>query len=166
MKTMIEVVTLLDLRQEAEDEAELAELERMDGLRGELRKVTATELADELAARATFLRSRPMFAAEDLEKAERDLLFVLDRLETRARLLALDERLGNVSAADAKRRLSNLEHLAFAARRDYAKLVEACDDHFPSRPAPQGKEARRRELEEIERFLAQKRAQSTGTDGK
>ena len=158
MANSIEVVVLLQW-EERRAEKELGEDLARHGEAGRSR-LRPSRLAEELAARSRFLRSRPMKGSVGLQRFERELLFELDALETQARLLELDRRSGALSGMAYEVELAELDRLAFAARRRFAGLVEALDECFPSRASAATPAARSRELDAIERCLAEKKARA------
>jgi hypothetical protein len=159
MKNPIEVVVLV----EWQDEQLAQDLAKLLGERQVKSKLGA--VASELRARAAFLRSRPMGGSPGLQRAEREVLAELEALEIQARMLEVERKLGKPSPMYLGE-LKRLDERLFAARRRYEGLLETMDEHWAMRSKPPNPERRAEELEEIERFLAAKKAKLTGTDGK
>jgi hypothetical protein len=111
-------------------------------------------VAAEMKRRSDYLRSRPMRAG--FHQRELTMLSELDVIEARARALELQRHRGSISATQAAGEMEELGLAVFAVRGRYADLLAAMGEPWPSRPK-HDPEARKRELEEIEAFLAKKR---------
>ncbi len=166
MKDAIEVVVLFQWQNQAVAHDVMKLLGQGSGPRA---KSQPAAIASELKARAAYLRSRPMAHDEGLEQLEREILVELDMLEIRARMLEVERQLGKAGPA-YRGDLAQLEDLAFAARRRFVALVDACNEPWPMRAKPQDPNRRAEELAAIERFVQAKRAAegplpATGADG-
>jgi hypothetical protein len=122
-------------------------------------------IAAEVKARAAYLRSRPMASSQGLQRQEAEILADLDGLEVRAQMAEV-QRKGGHDGPEYLDELAVIERLAFAARQHFAGLLAALGEPHPTRSKQLDPAQRARELAEIERFLAAKKARATGTDGK
>ncbi len=120
-------------------------------------RATAKAIAKEAAARAAFLRSRPMSEDRGLQMRERLVLAELDALAARARVAALAEERGTVTEAAARKELDALDLEMFAAFQRFDAFAAAIDAPFPMRARPLDPRQRAEELAAIERFLAERK---------
>ncbi|MHB8418436.1 MAG: hypothetical protein ACYDCL_10200 [Myxococcales bacterium] len=121
------------------------------------RRVSPRSLAQEAEARAAFLRSRPLSEERGLGHRELWVLTELDSLSARGRVAALAEERGLSSQRAIATELDELDKLAFACFGRFEGLLAALDERFPTRAKATDPEARRKELEQIERFLAERK---------
>ena len=122
----------------------------------ERRRVDVPRIAAEAEARVAFLRSRPMNDSPGLQKRERAVIEQLEQLAGRARIYVAADRDETLTEAEAATERAQLDKLAFAAVGRFSALLEALDEDFPTRTAPQSPVKRAEELAAIERFLARK----------
>lgn len=111
-------------------------------------------LAEEMGCRSRFLRSKASHAATS--KLELEVLAEVELIEERARALDLLLKNGAVTEERAKCLRDALGQAAFAMRMRFADLMLYQDPQFRFRATPPDGNARQKELDQIEEFLARK----------
>ncbi len=149
-----EVAKLVEDQQEAKEAAEAASDFRptMEAL------LSPGRVADEMLERSRYLRSRPL---QNMKRMELEILSELDTIEAQARALDVQRQLGAVSEAQVALEMGDLGLAVYAVRGRYADLLQLQGERFPSRTKPPDPEERKRELAQIDAFLARKRARQS-----
>jgi hypothetical protein len=115
-------------------------------------------IAEEVLERSRYLRSRPL---KNMKRAELAMLVELDSIEAQARALELQRQLGTLSEIQVATETATLGMEVYGVRGRYADLLRMQGEPFPSRTKPLDPEARKRELAEIDAFLARKKARQS-----
>ena len=115
-------------------------------------------VADEMLERSRYLRSRPL---QNMKRRELEILGELDAIEAQARALNTLKQLGAVSEGQVAAEMGDLSLAVFAVRGRYADLLAMQGERFPSRAKPPDPAERKRELEQIDAFLARKKARQS-----
>ena len=114
-----------------------------------------SSVAAEMKRRGDYLRSRPM--QERTRAWELEVLGGVDQIEAQARELVLRLATGAVTELAAVREVEILSLATYALRTRYHALLAMQDEPWAARVKAEAPESRRRELREIEGFLARKR---------
>jgi hypothetical protein len=117
-------------------------------------RASPRRIADEMRSRGRFLRSKR--GALFTKKLELEILGELDAIEALARAVDAGRQRGTLTEKQEAAELRTLDPLVFAVRVRFEALQRAQDLPFcrQARHAEPG--ARKRELDEIEEFLARK----------
>lgn len=149
-----EVAKLMEEQQEAKEVADAASDFRptIEAL------LSPGRVADEMLERSRYLRSRPL---QNMKRRELEILSELDTIEAQARTLNTQRQLGAVSDAQVAAEMAELSLAVFAVRGRYADLLHMQGEKVPSRTKPPDPADRKRELEQIDAFLARKKARQS-----
>jgi len=112
-------------------------------------------IADEMRNRARFLRSKR--GGRATKRLELEVLCELDAIEANARELDGQQRRGALGGPQLASELKALGEAAFAVRGRFEALMLRQDLPWRVQAAPPEPDARQRELDQIEAFLARKR---------